>query len=242
MSVEAETIFPARILQRTWCSTKSFSLELERPPGFRFSAGQLIRILHATQGRDYSLASGPDAARLELYLRVVEPGVITPYLAAAPLGSMLSFSGPHGVFLFRPSPRPAVLVATGTGIAPFLSMIKAGVRGFTILHGVRDPIELYGREIIRGAAARSVPCMSGGRAAEAATAGATAAYPGRVTGWIREKLEPAATISTCAVVGRWSGMSLQSSTIASPIPASTRRYSTERRAGGRRWPRPRRAP
>jgi NAD(P)H-flavin reductase len=182
MSVEDGTEFPTRLLQRTWRSTKFFSLELERPEAFHFSAGQSIRIQHSAQGRDYSLASGPDAARLELYLRVVESGVLTPYLASAPLGSLLSFSGPHGVFLFLTSPRAAVLVATGTGIAPFLSMIRAGVRGFTILHGVRDAADLYGGEIIRGTAARYVPCVTG--------RGAAGAYPGRVTGWVREKLEP----------------------------------------------------
>ena len=176
----------APLAGRTWWSKKGFAIELERPEGFRFAAGQSIRIMHASQGRDYSIASGPDAPRLQLYLRLVEPGVISPWLAAAPSGTPVHFNGPSGLFIFRRSQRPAVLVATGTGIAPFLSMVRAGLSGFTLLYGVRDRAELYGEEIIREAAARYVPCLSaGGGGTDAAGAPVRLFRP-------RDRVDPAA--------------------------------------------------
>jgi benzoate/toluate 1,2-dioxygenase reductase component len=183
----SERILASRITARTWHTASCLSLELERPEGFRFNAGQSIRVLPDAQGRDYSLCSSPGAARLELYLRVIEGGVLSPFLASAPTGSSLSFSGPHGTFLFRGSPRPAVLVATGTGIAPFLSMARAGVGGFTLLHGVRSASELFGAEVVRAAAARYVPCLTGDAPV---AAGEETAFSGRVTAWIAGRLAP----------------------------------------------------
>ena len=46
------------------------------------------------------------------------------------------FTGPHGYFTFRDFRLKPVFVATGTGIAPFVSMVRAGAKGFIVLHGV----------------------------------------------------------------------------------------------------------
>jgi benzoate/toluate 1,2-dioxygenase reductase component len=181
MSGSEGAAWSAPIAGRTWWSKKGFALELSRPDGFRFLAGQTIRITHSSQGRDYSIASAPDAPRLQLCLRLVEPGLVSSWLAAAPSGTMVSFSGPSGMFLFRGSPRPAVMAATGTGIAPFLSMVRAGLSGFTLLHGVREREELYGGEIFRSAAVRYVPCLSAGAAGHGE-------FAGRVTAWIQHRL------------------------------------------------------
>jgi benzoate/toluate 1,2-dioxygenase reductase component len=173
----------ARLAGRTLWSKSGFTLELERPRGFTFLPGQTIRIFHAGQARDYSLSSAPDAPRLEVCLRLVDSGVLSPLLAAAPMGTPITFSGPSGAFLFRRSERPAILVATGTGFAPFLSMVRAGLGGFAMLHGVRERTELFAEDFFRAAAALFVPCLSSG-------AGEAGCFPGRVTAWIRDRLPP----------------------------------------------------
>jgi benzoate/toluate 1,2-dioxygenase reductase subunit len=81
-------------------------------------------------------------------------------LASIEPASRLSFAGPAGYFTFRPSARRAVFVATGTGIAPFVSMIRAGVVRFNLLHGVRRPSELYYRSLFRNAGQPYFPCLS----------------------------------------------------------------------------------
>jgi ferredoxin-NADP reductase len=160
-------------------------MRLARPEGFAFRAGQHIRLKAQGLERDYSLTSGPEDAPLALCIRNVPTGGLTPRLAALEPGSDLVFSGPRGHFAFRPSDRPAVFVATGTGIAPFASMVRAGVRGFTLLHGVREPEELYYEDLFRGAAAEVVPCLTGRGAGPSSRPDA---FSGRVTAYVDEGL------------------------------------------------------
>jgi benzoate/toluate 1,2-dioxygenase reductase subunit len=77
-------------------------------------------------------------------------------------------------------------VATGTGIAPFAAMARAGVRGFLLLHGVREPEELYYEALFRGAAARVVPCLTGH--GSGGPPRHEQAFPGRVTAYIEAHL------------------------------------------------------
>lgn len=136
-------------------------MRLARPEGFAFRAGQHIRLRVQGLERDYSLTSGVEEAPLELCIRHLEKGALSPALASLAPGSEVAFSGPRGHFTFRPSDRPAVFVATGTGIAPFSAMARSGVRDFLLLHGVREPDDLYYEELFRAAAREVVPCLTG---------------------------------------------------------------------------------
>ena len=180
MKTELLIPFTTRLRDRTWLSERTFQVSLERPSGFRFLPGQSIRLVNGSVERDYSLACAPDSALLTLCVRRVPHGVLSAFLAEAPLDAPLAFTGPHGYFLFQESPLPPVFVATGAGVAPFFSMAAAGVKGFTLLHGARTAKELYYETPLRAASARYVPCLSEGRAA--------GSFAGRVSDWAREHL------------------------------------------------------
>jgi ferredoxin-NADP reductase len=122
-------------------------------------------------------------------VRLVAAGLFSPVLAAADIGTLFSFTGPHGYFIFQPSPRPPVFVATGTGVAPFVSMSRAGLTGFTILHGVRKADELFYQAEFRVAAGLYVPCLSHAPLESALPPGG---YRGLVTGYLRGNLAPGA--------------------------------------------------
>ena len=139
----------------------TFEVRLSRPAGFSFRAGQHIRLRSQGLERDYSLITGPGEAPLAICIRHVPEGALTAYLASLEPGSELLFTGPHGRFTFRPSDRPPIFVATGTGIAPFASMARAGVRDFLLVHGVREAEELYYEALFRGAATEVVYCLTG---------------------------------------------------------------------------------
>jgi len=182
LNPDKERRHTGRLLSRAQLSDWAFEVELERPVGFMFSAGQSIRLFVRGQGRDYSIASGPSGTTLSFCVRMVEGGSVSPVLAGAPVGTPFSFSGPHGVFTLRDSPRPVVWAATGVGVAPFLSMVRVGAAGFTLLHGVRQLGDLFHREEFEAAAARYVPCLS--------QVPAAGCFPGRVTAWAAESLGP----------------------------------------------------
>ncbi len=175
-------IFETRIVARRRLSTAAFELELARPEGFAFIAGQRVRLHFAGVERDYSIVSPPAEAGLKLCVRRVAGGRVSPALLRAPAGSPLRFSGPHGYFTFKPSPHRAVFIATGVGIAPFCAMAADGVSGFTLLHGVESPEALLYQELLRPRAECYVACVSG-----ASTAGA-GHFTGRVTDFIKRRL------------------------------------------------------
>lgn len=96
----------------------------------------------------YSIASSPVQNHfLEFYIVVVPHGDLTPYLFELKHGDRL-FVGPRitGNFTLEkvPQDKNLLMVATGTGIAPFVSMIRThlicgdpGKRKFVLIHGVR---------------------------------------------------------------------------------------------------------
>jgi ferredoxin-NADP reductase len=180
-------VYSTELLKRSWLTDRVFQIELARPQSFHFIAGQTIRLLHETTERDYSLITAPTKPALGLCVYHVDGGEFSPLLAAAPVGTSLSFAGPHGYFTFRPSGRPVVFIATGTGIAPFLSMVRSGVTDFTLLHGVRTPRDLYYQDEFRSAARRYVPCLTetNGRRQTVKNA-----FRGRVSLYLTENFPP----------------------------------------------------
>jgi CDP-4-dehydro-6-deoxyglucose reductase len=118
-----------------------------------FRAGQYVqvRLMDGSPPRPYSIASRPGGRDLELVVALVEGGALTPRLFELPLGSRVSLGRPKGLFHLQPGDgREHLLVATGSGIAPLLSMVSElrGRReppGTTLVHGARTEAELVAR-------------------------------------------------------------------------------------------------
>lgn len=109
--------------------------------------------------RAYSIGSSPlDKEQLEFYLAVVRDGCLTARLALLKVGERL-FLAPKIVGTFTLAEVPAdhnlVLVSTGTGLAPYISMLRTAStwtndRNITLIHGVRYVSDLaYRDEIAR---------------------------------------------------------------------------------------------
>lgn len=117
-----------------------FSLRLERPPGFTYSAGQHAIVRLATQQgpdmRPLSIASMPEADELEFATRSGPSAFKQAFLRLRP-GDHLKVSRPMGTFAFDPQ-RPAVMVAGGIGITPLRSMLLTLAK----THRVRQPVRL----------------------------------------------------------------------------------------------------
>ncbi len=113
---------------------------------FDFVPGQFVSLTDEVGGikvtRAYSLASAPNRNRFELCLNRVNLGRFSPHLFALRPGRCVPMTGPFGSFRLRDPVSDSVFVATGTGIAPFRSMLsdaaawRAG-KQFTLILGVR---------------------------------------------------------------------------------------------------------
>lgn len=186
--VTDDAIQTTEMLNRRWLSKKAFEIELSRPAPFQFSAGQTIRFIHDGVERYYSLTSGPDDPTLSLCVRFVEKGTFSVVLSTAEPGTQFRFTGPHGYFTFKPSRRQAIFIATGTGIAPFVSIAGSGVGGFMLLHGVSYMEDLYYQDRFRSISEKYIPCVSNTSAKDLQPHGF---FHGRVTDYIVRNL-PAA--------------------------------------------------
>lgn len=155
--------FSSRVVRTTELAPGTIELELERN-GFTFRAGEEL-ILHGSEPEDnriYSVASGVEEPTVKLLIRVIPGGRVTPRLAALQTGAAIDFSGPHGSFVLRDPARPALIVATGTGLAPFRSMLLSHPTWRPrLLHGVRYARELYYRAELEPRCAAYTPCVSG---------------------------------------------------------------------------------
>lgn len=112
--------------------------------------------------RAYSIGSSPlTRDYLEFYIAVVPDGGLTSRLALTREGDRV-FLAPKitGTFTLEhvPGDRNLVLVSTGTGLAPFMSMVRTpatwtGGRHITVVHGVRHAHDLAYREELESLAA-----------------------------------------------------------------------------------------
>jgi ferredoxin-NADP reductase len=177
-----EKFYTTELIERRWLSEKAFEIFLKRPPEFSFQPGQRIQLFHEDIERDYSLISAPSDPQLALCIRNVAGGAMSSVLSTIDIPAHIKFTGPHGYFVFQPSPRPPILVATGTGIAPFCSMVRSGITGFILLHGVEKSSERYYASEIKASAKLYVPCLS------AAEEKKPAHFHGWVTDYLRDKL------------------------------------------------------
>lgn len=114
-------------------STRRFWIEVPELDSFDFKPGQFVTLdlpIHEKPNkrwRSYSIASWPDGTNVfELLIVLLDGGLGTTYLFNdVQVGSELTLRGPQGVFVLpEPVEKDLFLVCTGTGIAPFRSMIN----------------------------------------------------------------------------------------------------------------------
>jgi CDP-4-dehydro-6-deoxyglucose reductase, E3 len=133
---------------------RHFVFEASDVPKLDFVPGQFVSFTHSIHEKEitraYSIASAPsDSNRFELCLNLVHEGKFSPHLFEMKPGDAVEMRPPLGQFVLRHPDRDAVFIATGTGIAPFRSMLEAHLTetspAFTLLFGVRHEHSLMYR-------------------------------------------------------------------------------------------------
>ena len=143
------------IENRHWTDTL-FSLRVEGPQ-LNFEAGQFVRIgIEPTLVRAFSFVNPPDDPVLEFYGVIVPQGPLSPRLARLNSGDVLQVaSNPAGFLVLSevPDAETVWLMSTGTGIAPFLSILRTETpwrrfRNVVLVHAARHARELVYKELI----------------------------------------------------------------------------------------------
>src|SRR4051812_15447302 len=144
-------------------STRKFRIQVPSLVSFDFKPGQFVTLdlpIHdkpAKRWRSYSISSWPDGTNIfELVIVLLEGGAGTSYLfnEVTP-GTELIFRGPAGVFILPEKlDKDLFLICTGTGVAPFRSMVHhianhhLSHQSIYLIFGCRKTCDLlYGAEL-----------------------------------------------------------------------------------------------
>jgi len=156
----SEKWLEARVTHNHRWTKALFSLRVEGPR-LDFEAGQFVRIALDVDGervaRPFSFINPPSDPVHEFYGIVVPAGPLSPRLAALAPGDSLYVAGNPAGFLVLselPEAQSLWLMSTGTGIAPFLSILRTEApwrryRDVVLVHAVRHAEELVYREMIQ---------------------------------------------------------------------------------------------
>lgn len=139
-------------------TTKTFRLERTDGPLPPFRPGQYVNLFVDVDGvltsRPYSISSLPGADFLELTVRDKPGGFVAPYLLnEVQVGDELETTGPAGSFYYEPliDGRDLVFLAGGSGITPFMSILRDAVQherslNIHLLYGSRLPEDVIFHE------------------------------------------------------------------------------------------------
>lgn len=149
----------SKVVEKIQWNARLFSLRIQSDLK-KFEAGQFVRvaldIASERVARPYSLVNKPGDEYLEVYFNIVDEGPLTPKLAALEVGDEVFITDKANGFLVVdevPQCKHLWLLATGTGVGPFLSILKTEkvwqrFDKIVLGYSVRDGSELCYREQI----------------------------------------------------------------------------------------------
>jgi len=161
MTASEEKFTRQRLLEVQTLTPNLFTLRTSRDPGFRFTAGQFARLgVRKPSGcivwRAYSMVSAPHDEFLDFFSIVVPDGEFTSELSRLAVGDELLVDKQAFGFLTLDrflDGRDLWLLATGTGIAPFLSILQdfeawQRFERIILVYSVREARELAYQQLI----------------------------------------------------------------------------------------------
>jgi len=187
-NVKIHTLLKVREL-----NDSSYILRTEKN-GMDFIPGQYISIgkKGSIDKRDYSIYSATDDNFLEVLIREVSDGYVSKTLRKLKPGDEMEVEGPFGYFRVKQEDlkgKKHLLIASGTGISPFHSMIKSIPDfDYTLIHGIRKGNDAYEKDDYESE--RLVLCTS---------RDAKGDFYGRVTDYLRSN--PVSSDTLCYLCG-----------------------------------------
>ncbi len=152
--------FEAKVLSVRHWTDRQFSFTCTRDPGFRFQSGQFVMIGLVVDGkplmRAYSIVSPHWEETLEFLSIKVQDGPLTSRLQHIEVGSTVMVGRKASGTLLTQNLLPGknlYLLSTGTGLAPFMAMIRdpevyEAFEKIVLVHGCRQVNELAYDEVI----------------------------------------------------------------------------------------------
>ena len=155
-----EKFIEGRVIENKHWTEHLYSLRIQAEP-VPFTAGQFGKLALDIEGqriaRPYSFVNAPDESIIEFYSSIVPKGPLSPRLAALKQGDRVRISDKGSGFLVLdevPEGKYLWLLSTGTGVGPFLSILRTGApwqrfERIVLVHAVRYGKDLSYQEVIK---------------------------------------------------------------------------------------------
>ncbi|UCO95899.1 ring-hydroxylating dioxygenase ferredoxin reductase family protein [Metapseudomonas lalkuanensis] len=172
-------------------STISLSIKGESLARLAFLPGQYVnlKVPGSEQTRAYSFSSLQKDGEVSFLIRNVPGGLMSSFLTGlAKAGDSMSLAGPLGSFYLRDIRRPLLLLAGGTGLAPFTAMLEkiaeeGSEHALHLIYGVTNDFDLVEMDKLEAFAAR-IPNFT----YSACVANPESSYPQK--GYVTQHIEP----------------------------------------------------
>lgn len=148
-------MYPITILERTPVADHMITLKTSKPSDFDFTAGQFVQFMipiedGTVKPRSYSIASVPEDDHLLFLIKLLPEGLASDYLRTdSCIGTTLTMSEARGRFVVADDAPSHLFVATGSGMAPILAMlrseleIKQSTKEMILYFGVRHTTGVF---------------------------------------------------------------------------------------------------
>lgn len=149
MMEQQQNYIQTHVVQKKTLSQALAILTLKPSHPFEFKPGQYCTVVMDEIARPYSICSAPHEGLLELFLEIVPDELrqstsLTPKLFHLNIGDTVFIrKKAKGLFLLDPTASTHVFVATVTGIAPFISMIRSYVHGYYQPMLIQEPFYVF---------------------------------------------------------------------------------------------------
>ena len=166
MIIDPYNFQSVEILAKETIADDTISIITNKPNHYDFAPGQyaVVKTLMtdgASRTRQYSFANSPSNSNLEFLIRKQPNGEVSNWFSdTAKIGNTIYISSALGSFTRR-NTNPTLLIAGGSGIAPFLSMLRTDTTGLNLIYSERSSTRLcYNEELSEVLGDRYFPIVS----------------------------------------------------------------------------------
>lgn len=145
--------FSATLSEKEEIAKGVFALKFTKPEAIEFKAGQFFQWVvpdgekHVL--RSYSVCSTPEDNYIEFCIKILPDGKASNLVLEMKEGDKLDFKGPQGRFIADEIEKPLFMIATGTGLAPMIGIIRDQLENkktdkkIYLLFGVRHEEDVF---------------------------------------------------------------------------------------------------
>ena len=126
MKIVEQQLPRAQLVERQDVTGDLFIIKLKPEQEFKFKAGQYCTLGIDGIERAYSIVSAPQEPLLEIFVEVVPQGELTPRMWKMRVGDCMSIRPrAKGIFTLEEKVHHHLMLATVTGVAPYISIIRS---------------------------------------------------------------------------------------------------------------------